>query len=189
MNESRRFFLLAAMTGLAGAASLAFAPALADAALPLHSATDALRAVANAPGYHTAGPEDGRPIVLARSHGQLLEQHAEAASLLAAQGFHVLLPQLRDAAPQTLGQDLIDFIDKLHMPEAVFVGTGNAAHAAKATTQVRRTRVIGLVLASPDARPAADAAAVPTIALPADATPQQIAEAAAALARHGKWRT
>lgn len=189
MNESRRFFMLAALTGLAGAASIAFAPALADAALPLHSATDVLRAVANAPGYHAAGPETGRPIVLARSHDQSIEQHAETAALLAAQGFQVLLPHLRDAAPQTLGQDLIDFIDKLHMPEAVFVGTGDAAHAAKATTHIRRTRVVGLVLAGPDARRAADAAAVPTLALPADATAEQIADAAATLARQGKWRT
>lgn len=192
MNETRRLFLLSALCGIAGTATLAFAPALAAAALPLQSATDALRAVAAAQlavSYHTAGPEEGRPIVLARTHGESINRHAEAANLLAAQGFHVLLPQLRDDDPQKLGQDLIHFIDALHMPEAVFVGSGQGARAVQAAAQVRRTRVIGLVLARAVAASPSDAASVPTIALDADATPQQIAEAAATLARQGKWRT
>lgn len=193
MNESRRLFMLAAATGLAGAASLAFAPALAGAALPQQSAADVLRAVAAAQpalSYHAAGPEQGRPIVLAREHGQALQHYAEIAALLAAQGFHVLLPQLRAAEPQQLGQDLINFIDSLHMPEAVFVGSGDAAFAAQATAQVRRSRVVGLVLAHDKAPAAANAGnAVATIDLPADATAQQIADAAATLARQGKWRT
>lgn len=190
MDESRRFFMLAAATGIAGAASLAFAPALAGAALPLQSASDALRAIAAAQSYHAAGPENGRPIVLARSHGQSLDRHTATAALLAAQGFQVLVPHLRQGEPQQLGQDLINFIDSLHMPEAVFVGTGDAARAAQATAQVRRTRVIGLVLAGDDAAATANAApAVATTTLPAGATPQQIADAAAALARNGKWRT
>lgn len=58
MNEFRRLFLLSALTGLAGVASLAFAPALAGAALPIHSATDTLRAVAAASyqAASSAGP-------------------------------------------------------------------------------------------------------------------------------------
>jgi hypothetical protein len=48
MNEIRHLILLSALTGLAGAASLAFAPALVGAALPIHSATETLRAVAAA---------------------------------------------------------------------------------------------------------------------------------------------
>ncbi len=48
MNESRRLLLLYALCGLAGATSLAFAPALIGAALPTSSATDILRAVAAA---------------------------------------------------------------------------------------------------------------------------------------------
>lgn len=45
MNETRRLFLLAALSGLAGIASLAFAPALAGAVLPISSAAEVLRAV------------------------------------------------------------------------------------------------------------------------------------------------
>lgn len=48
MNETRRFFLLSALCGLAGTASLAFGPALIGAALPTSSATEVLRAVAAA---------------------------------------------------------------------------------------------------------------------------------------------
>ncbi|WP_051293869.1 alpha/beta fold hydrolase [Pseudoduganella violaceinigra] len=191
MNETRRLFLLSALAGMAGVASLAFAPALAGAALPLHSATDALRAVAAAQpalSYHTAGPENGRPIVLARSHGQSIEGYAEIANLLAAQGHHVLLPQLRDADPALLGQDLIAFLDALHMPEAVFIGAGEALHAAQAAAKLRHTRVIGLVLAGAEGA-STSGPAVPTFILPAKATAQQIAESAATLVRDGKWRT
>jgi pimeloyl-ACP methyl ester carboxylesterase len=188
MNETRRFFLLSALAGLAGSASLAFAPTLAGAALPVHSATDVLRAVATAQpalSYHAAGPEDGRPIVLARGHGQGVDSFVEVATLLAAQGFQVLLPHLRAAPPATLGQDLIGFIDSLHMPEAVFIGMGQGSDAAAATVQARRSRVIGLVLAGGPAT----STSVPTIALAPGATPPQIAEAAATLVRQGKWRT
>jgi pimeloyl-ACP methyl ester carboxylesterase len=188
MNETRRLFLLSALAGLAGSASLAFAPALAGAALPVRSATDVLRAVASAQpalNYHAAGPADGRPIVLVRNHGHSIDSFVEVATLLAAQGFQVLLPHLRDAPPAALGQDLIGFIDALHMPEAVFVGTGQGSAAAAATVQARRSRVIGLVLAGADKAPTS----VPTIALAGGATPQQIADAAATLVRQGTWRT
>ena len=45
MNEARRLYLLCALSALAGAASLAFAPVLVGAALPTSSATEILRAV------------------------------------------------------------------------------------------------------------------------------------------------
>lgn len=173
MNDKRRLFLLAALSGIAGSASLAFAPALAGAVLPLGSAADALRAVAaagTAPGYHAIGPEEGRPIVIALAHNQRPAQHAASATLLAAQGFHVLLPQLREASARELGHDLLSFLDRLHLPEAVFVGTGGAAAAVNAALALRPTRVLGRVLDE-------------------HATPQQIADAAAQLARQAKWRT
>ncbi|KQZ25929.1 hypothetical protein [Duganella sp. Root1480D1] len=188
MNETRRLLLLSALAGLAGTASLAFAPALAGAALPIRSATEVLRAVAAAQpalSFHAAGPDDGRPIVLVRSPGDSIDSHTETASLLAAQGYRVLLPALRDADAAALGQDLLAFIDSLHIPEAVFIGAGQGAQAARAAASQRRTRVIGLVLTGANAAPSA----VPTIGLTAGATPQQLADAAIALARQGKWRT
>jgi pimeloyl-ACP methyl ester carboxylesterase len=189
MNEPRRLFLLSALCGLAGAASLAFAPALANAALTAGSATEALRAVAAAQptlSYHAAGPQDGRPIVLVRSHGASVESYAETASLLAANGYFVLLKGLRNADAAALGQELLDFIDSMHIPEAVFIGVGASTQAARATAKLRRSRVIGLVLAGDAEAPTANA---PTIALANGATPQQIADAAITLARQGKWRT
>lgn len=188
MNETRRLFLLSALAGLAGTASLAFAPALAGAALPIRSATEVLRAVAAAQpalSYHAAGPDDGRPIVFARHPGDSIEDYAATASLLAAQGYRVLLPSLREADAATLGQDLIAFIDSLHIPEAVFIGSVQSAQAARAAAQLRRTRIIGLVLADGATAPTN----VPTIGLATGATPQQIADAAATLVRQGKWRT
>ncbi len=188
MNETRRLFLLCAIAGLAGTASLAFAPALAGAALPMHGAAEVLRAVAAAQpalNYHAAGPEDGRPIVLVRSPGDTIESHTGTASLLAAQGYRVLLPTMREADAAALGQDLIAFIDSLHIPEAVFIGTGEGSQAARAAAQLRRSRIVGLVLADGAAAPST----IPAIGLAAGATPQQIADAAASLARQGKWRT
>lgn len=188
MNETRRLFLLSALSGLAGTVSLAFAPALAGAALPGRSATEVLRAVAAAKqalSYHAAGPDAGRPILLARGPADSIENHAETASLLASHGYRVLLPTLRQADAATLGQDLLAFIDSLHIPEAVFIGIGQGAQAARAAAQLRRSRVVGLVLADGAAAPTN----VPTIGLAGGASPQQIADAAATLARQGKWRT
>lgn len=57
MNEMRHLFLLSALAGLAGTACLALAPVLAGAALPVGSATEALRAVAAAqPATGTPAP-------------------------------------------------------------------------------------------------------------------------------------
>jgi hypothetical protein len=191
---------LAAITGLAGAASLAFAPALSSVALPVRSASETLRDLTGAQpalrqvrtntveiSYFAAGPEEGRPIVLAQDGRATIGSQAETAALLAAQGYRVLQPRLRHAAALVLGQDLIAFIDALHMPEAVFVGTGRNAAAVQAAARLRATRVIGLALTGNGDTAAGRATA--TIDLPADATPQQIANAAAALVRQGKWRT
>ncbi|RZA35345.1 MAG: alpha/beta hydrolase [Lysobacteraceae bacterium] len=111
--------------------------------------------------YATAGPEDGRPVVLAHDFGYGIESFASVAPLLAAAGVRVLAPQLRGhgatrfieaTTPRSgraaaLGQDLIDFIDALHIPEAVFAGFGWGAHAAWAASVVRPTRCVGLLLA------------------------------------------
>jgi pimeloyl-ACP methyl ester carboxylesterase len=53
----------------------------------------------------------------------------------------------RSAQQAALGRDLIDFIDALHLPEAVFAGFGWGAQAARAASVVRPTRCVGLVLA------------------------------------------
>lgn len=111
--------------------------------------------------YFAAGPADGRPVVLVHDFGGGIDSFARSAPLLAAASLRVLAPQLRghgatrfiDAAtPRSgqqaaLGKDLLDFIDALHIPEAVFAGSGWGAHAAWAASRVRPTRCVGLVLA------------------------------------------
>lgn len=194
MDEYRRLFLLSALTGLAGTASTAFAPALACAALPVRTASEALRTVVTAQpslNYHAVGPDDGRPIIFARDHTRSIADYAEIASLLAAQAFHVLLPTLRDADPAALGHDLIAFLDSLHMPEAVFVGIGKGAHAARDAARLRPTRIVGLVLAEDGQGTTAsrEPVAARTVILASTTQALQIADAAAMLARQGKWRT
>jgi pimeloyl-ACP methyl ester carboxylesterase len=168
---SRRAFLLGAATGLAG---------LGFGSLPAHAAANArARTGTRTPqkkssglaiqqlstdvldiGYHAAGPENGRPVVLVHDFGYDIHSFVDVAPRLAAAGYRVLVPHLRghgstrfkDAAtPRSaqqaaLGKDLIDFIDAMHFPEAVFAGIGWGAHAAYAATVVRPTRCIGVVL-------------------------------------------
>jgi pimeloyl-ACP methyl ester carboxylesterase len=156
----RRAFLRKA----AGLATLALPPLRGHAAAPAHAPSTTLLRVSTDVldiAYYAAGPEDGRPVVLVHDFGYGIESFSRAAPLLASAGLRVLAPQLRghggtrfhDAAtPRSgqqaaLGKDLIDFIDALHIPEAMFAGFGWGAHAAWAASKVRPTRCIGLVLA------------------------------------------
>jgi pimeloyl-ACP methyl ester carboxylesterase len=111
--------------------------------------------------YLAAGPENGRPVVLVHDFGYDVHSFERVVPLLANKGLRVLVPWMRGhggtrfidaAAPRSaqqaaLGRDLIDFIDALHLPEAVFAGFGWGAHAARAAAVVRPTRCVGLVLA------------------------------------------
>jgi len=154
---SRRSFLQHA-TGLAALVLPGIGvPHVAQAAPSLlRVATDVLDVA-----YLASGPVDGRPVVLVHDFSYGIDSFSRAASLLAAAKLRVLAPQLRGhggtrfhdaAAPRSgeqaaLGKDLIDFIDALHIPEAVFAGFGWGAHAAYAASLVRPTRCVGLVLA------------------------------------------
>ncbi|MEH6434724.1 alpha/beta fold hydrolase [Massilia sp. DD77] len=111
--------------------------------------------------YYAAGPENGRPVVLVHDFGYGVDSFARLAPILAAAGLRVLAPYARGhggtrfrdpGSPRSgqqaaLGKDLIDFIDALHYPEAVFAGFGWGAHAARAASVLRPTRCVGLVLA------------------------------------------
>jgi pimeloyl-ACP methyl ester carboxylesterase len=154
---SRRLFLQRA----AGLAGLALPALQADAVASLPSAAQRVSTDLIEFAYFAAGPEHGRPVVLVHDFGYGIESFARTAPLLAAAGLRVLAPQLRghgatrfhdQATPRSgqqaaLGKDLIDFIDALHIPEAVFAGFGWGAHAAFAASVVRPTRCVGLVLA------------------------------------------
>jgi pimeloyl-ACP methyl ester carboxylesterase len=153
--NGRRAFLGAGAALLALGAGLR--PALAAPAAAGQVSTGLLDIA-----YFAAGPEDGRPVVLAHDFGYDAHSFGTTAALLADAGLRVLAPQLRGhgatryldpATPRSgqqaaLGQDLIDFIDALHIPEALFARFGWGASAARATAAIRPTRCVGLVLAS-----------------------------------------
>jgi pimeloyl-ACP methyl ester carboxylesterase len=155
---SRRAFLRHA----SGLAAMAL-PALHAHAAPAQAFAPTLRISTDVLdiAYAAAGPQHGRPVVLVHDFSYGIESFERTAPLLAAAGVRVLAPQLRghgatrfhDAAvPRSgqraaLGKDLIDFIDALHIPEAVFAGFGWGAHAAWAASNVRPSRCVGLVLA------------------------------------------
>jgi pimeloyl-ACP methyl ester carboxylesterase len=110
-------------------------------------------------GYYEAGPEDGRPIILLHGFPYDIHSYVEVAPMLAAQGFRVLVPHLRGhgstvfldkATPRSgqqgaLGQDVLDFITALHIPEAVLAGYDWGGRAACVAAALKPTRVVGLV--------------------------------------------
>ncbi|RZT08488.1 alpha/beta hydrolase fold [Duganella sp. CF402] len=187
IHHRRRF-----LRGAAIAAAIVGAPLIASAEpllpLPVQQVqTDTLDI-----GYHEAGPADGHPIILLHGASGDILRYAEVAPVLARQGYRVLVPYLRGhgstrlldavsdagtdaSAPRAyqqavLGQDLLDFMDALHIPEAVLAGFDLGGRAAAAVAARKPTRVVGLVLA--------DGMSI-----------SGLADAVAASARNGKWRT
>lgn len=110
-------------------------------------------------GYHETGPADGHPVILLHGFPYDIHSYADVAPLLAKQGYRVLVPYLRghgatrflDAATPragqqaAIGQDLIDFMDALHIPEAVLAGYDWGGRAACVVAALKPSRVVGLV--------------------------------------------
>jgi pimeloyl-ACP methyl ester carboxylesterase len=177
IHHRRRFLLGAA--SIAGTL-LITSPADARASMPVRQVqTDTLDI-----GYHEAGPADGHSIILLHGAAGGIRSYAEVVPLLAKQGYRVLVPYLRGhgstsvldaSAPRAdqqavLGQDLLDFMDALHIPEAVLAGYDLGGRAAAAVAARKPTRVVGLVLAD-------------------GMSMSSLADAVAESAHNGKWRT
>jgi len=138
-------------------------------------------------GYFTAGPEEGRAVILLHGAAYDIQSFAEVAPLLAAQGIRVVVPYLRghgstklleDQAPGTdeqspLGQDVIDLMNALHIPEAVLAGFLEGGRAASLAEVLKPTRCVGLMAAN---------------FLPQE-KPRAFAEVVASLVQNGRWRT
>jgi pimeloyl-ACP methyl ester carboxylesterase len=171
---NRRRFLLSAAAGAAAITLADIVPAMAaEAAAPAIPAagkqaasgsltplpTKQIRTDLLDVGYHEAGPENGRPIFLLHGYPYDIHSYAEVAPLLAAQGFRVIVPHLRGHGSTTfldkttprsgqqgaLGQDVLDLMNALDIPEAVLAGFDWGARAACVVAAVKPSRVVGLV--------------------------------------------
>ena len=117
--------------------------------------------------YEQAGPEEGHAIILLAAD---VKAFAEVTAPLAAQGFRVIVPYLRSADDAALGQDVLELMNALHIPEAVLAGVESGAQVAARTAVVKPSRCVGLITLN--------------------SAPQAgFAEAVAVMAQTGHWRT
>jgi len=162
----RRGFLFSAGAAAAAAAGAmaAVMPGLAFSA-PARKSLPRLKTAQQATeaglsfGYHSAGPEEGRPVVLLHDFAYDIHSYAEVIPLLAAQGYHVLVPYMRghgstrfnskaaprSGQPEALAADVLALIDSMHIPEAVVAGFGQGAVAARAFARLKPTRCKGIL--------------------------------------------
>jgi pimeloyl-ACP methyl ester carboxylesterase len=117
--------------------------------------------------FEATGPEEGHAIILLAADVNVF---AEVTAPLATQGFRVIVPYLRTADDAVLGQDVLELMNALHIPEAVLAGVEVGARAAARAAGLKPSRCVGLVTLN--------------------AAPQAgFAEAVAVMARTGQWRT
>ena len=109
--------------------------------------------------YFEAGPADGAPVLLLHGFPYDVHSYVEVAPLLADAGFRVIVPHLRghgdtrfldDPIPRTgqqaaLGQDVIELMDALRIPEAILAGYDWGGRAACVVAALWPDRVTALV--------------------------------------------
>ncbi|MGY2374440.1 alpha/beta fold hydrolase [Pseudomonas sp. SDO524_S393] len=117
--------------------------------------------------YEQVGPEDGRAIILLAGDVAVF---AEVTAALAAQGYRVILPYLREQDDTVQGQDVLDLMNELHIPEAVLAGVEQGARVAARTAVLKPSRCVGVVTLN--TKPQAG-----------------FADAVAVMAKTGHWRT
>lgn len=117
--------------------------------------------------YEQAGPEEGHVIILLAAD---VKAFAEVTAPLAAQGLRVIIPYLRNADDAALGQDVLELMNALHIPEALFAGVEQGARVAARAAVLKPSRCVGLVTLN--------------TALQAGFT-----EAVGVMAQSGHWRT
>ena len=151
MFDRRGFLLLAAV--------VAAAPAFAVQQVSTDDGLD-MR-------YEQFGPSQGHAIILLAADVQVF---AKVTAPLAAQGFRVIVPYLRKQEDAVFGQQVLDLMNALHIPEAVLAGVEQGARVATQAAGLKPSRCVGLVTLN--------------------ATPQAgFAEAVAVMAKTGHWRT
>ncbi|WP_455926060.1 alpha/beta fold hydrolase [Pseudomonas putida] len=169
----RRLFavsLLAAavlqLGGLAGAnAAEAAAPQIGAITVGTHTEFGPLKHVKAGlldVAYAEVGPADGPVVILLHGWPYDIHSYTDVAPALAAQGYRVLIPYARgygdtrflsaktprNGEPAALAQDLIDFMDALHVKQAVLGGYDWGARTADIVAALWPERVKALVAVS-----------------------------------------
>lgn len=112
--------------------------------------------------YAEMGPANGPVVILLHGWPYDIRSYAQVAPALAAKGYRVLVPYargygdthflsadtLRNAEPAALAQDVIDFMDALHVKRAVFGGFDWGARSADIVAALWPERVKALVSVS-----------------------------------------
>lgn len=117
--------------------------------------------------YERFGPEEGHAIILLAADVNVF---AAVTAPLAAQGFRVIVPYLRDGGDGVQGQDVLELMNALHIPEAVLAGVEQGARVAAKAATLKPTRCVGLVTLNTPPQPG-------------------FAEAVGLMAITGHWRT
>lgn len=117
--------------------------------------------------YEAFGPQEGRTIILLATDVNVF---AAVTGPLAALGFQVIVPYLRVADDAVLGQDVLELMNALHIPEAVLAGVEVGGRVATRAAGLKPSRCVGLVTLN--------------------TAPQAgFAEAVGVMAKTGHWRT
>ena len=112
--------------------------------------------------YREAGPSDGQTVILLHGWPYGIDSYTATTKILAAKGFHVYIPYARgfggtrflsDKTPRTgepaaLAQDLIDFMDALHIQKAILGGYDWGARTADIIAAIHPERATALVAVS-----------------------------------------
>lgn len=113
-------------------------------------------------GYIEAGPADGQPVILLHGWPYSIESYGEVTNILAKKGYHVYVPYARgfgstrflsektprSGEPAALAQDLLDFMDALHIQKAVLGGFDWGARTADIIAALHPERCTALVAVS-----------------------------------------
>lgn len=112
--------------------------------------------------YAEVGPATGPAVILLHGWPYDIDSYAQVAPLLAAKGYRVLIPYargyggtrfladttLRNGEPAALARDVIDFMDALHIQQAVLGGYDWGARSADIVSALWPERVKALVSVS-----------------------------------------
>jgi pimeloyl-ACP methyl ester carboxylesterase len=113
-------------------------------------------------GYAEDGPPDGPPVILLHGWPYDIHSYVDVAPLLAAQGYRVLAPYLRgygstrflaadtmrNGQQAAVAQDIVAFMDALHIQRAVFGGYDWGARTADIVAAAWPDRVKALISVS-----------------------------------------